>query len=189
MYCIDKLLYIWVHPVYVIIPIYIQGLNMTNTITLPTRTGEHPEIGQKPPQLQFSDFGPEEIRLALKTWAFSTFPNVTEEDTAISVHTTRALWLDDKVQVAHDDAFMPTPGSREFCHLHEDGSFHAVVDVATEDEILKKYWGVRHMYYDRGVKEVLVYAPRNQDELRVAKIIITQSYKYASGDMEFVLKL
>jgi hypothetical protein len=28
------------------------------------------------------------------------------------------------------------------------------------------------MYYDRGVKEMLVYAPRNDDEVIVAKKII-----------------
>jgi hypothetical protein len=158
-------------------------------IDLPAREGEHPEIGQEPPQLQFSDLGPESVRLELKQWAFSTFPNVTEHDTAISVATSRALWLDEKVSAAHDDAFMPTPGSREFCHLHEDGSFHAVVDTSVEDEILAKQWGVRHMYYDRGVKEMLVYAPRNDDEVAVAKAIITESYRYASGDLSFAVDL
>ena len=162
---------------------------MSHNIELPVREGEHPDIGQEPPQLQFSDLGPEEVRLALKAWAFSTFPNVTEQDTAISVPTSRALWLDERVTAAHEDAFMPTPGSREFCHLHEDGSFHAVVDVPIEDEILKKQWGVRHMYYDRGVKEMLVYAPRNDAELIVAKTIIAESYRYASGDNDFVLEV
>jgi len=156
---------------------------------LPVREGHAPEIGQEPPQLQFSDLGPEDIRLALKKWAFSTFPNVIEHDTMISVPTSRALWLHEEVTAAHDDAFMPTPGSREFCHLHEDGSFHAVVDKAIEDEILAKQWGIRHMYYDRGVKEMLVYAPRNKDELAVAKKIVTESYRYASGDNDFVLEL
>lgn len=162
---------------------------MSNTFELPTREGAHPEIGQQPPQLQFSDLGPEDIRMALKTWAFSTFPNVQEHDTLISVPTSRALWLDRGVPAAHDDAFMPPANSREFCHLHEDGSFHAVVDVAVEDKILEKQWGVRHMYYDRGVKEVLVYAPRDDSELRVAKKIIAESYRYASGDTEFALEL
>ena len=109
-----------------------------------------------------------------------------EHDTLISVPTSRALWLDEKVQAAHDDAFMPPSHSREFCHLHEDGSFHTVVDVAVEDEILEKQWGVRHMYYDRGVKEVLVYAPRDENELIVAKRIIVQSYIYATGDTESI---
>lgn len=155
---------------------------------LPIREGCPPQIGQQPPQLQYSDLGPEQIRLALKSWAFSIFPNVQEHDTLISVPSSRALWLDPNVQAAHEDAFMPPPNSREFCHLHEDGSFHAVVDVSVEDEILNKGWGARHMYYDRGVKEVLVYAPRNVDELVVAKKVITESYRYASGDMEFVFE-
>ena len=157
---------------------------MSQTFELPSREGDAPKIGQVPPQLQFSDLGPEAIRLALKKWAFSSFPNVSEHDTLISVPTSRALWLDEGVKAANDDAFMPPPGSREFCHLHEDGSFHAVVDVAVEQEILEKKWGVRHMYYDRGVKEMLVYAPRSEDELCVAQRIITESYRYASGDLE-----
>ncbi|MEH6454438.1 MAG: hypothetical protein V7782_15515 [Psychromonas sp.] len=162
---------------------------MTNTFELPCREGKQPKIGQTPPQLQYSDFGSDQIRLKLKEWSFSTFPNVREHDTLISVPTSRALWLDEKVNTAHKDAFMPPSHSREFCHLHEDGSFHTVVAVAIEDEIIKKQWGVRHMYYNQGVKEMLVYAPRNEDELIIAKNIIVESYRYASGNIEFIPKL
>ena len=162
---------------------------MTKTFELPIRTGHDPEIGQEPPQLQFTDLGPEDIRLALKKWTFEAFPNVREHDTMISVPSSRALWLDEAVPVAHDDAFMPPSGSREFCHLHEDGSLHAVVDVSVENEILEKRWGVRHMYYDMGVKEVLVYAPRDAGELIVAKRIVTESYRYASGNVGFVFNI
>ena len=45
------------------------------------------------------------------------------------------------------------------------------------------------MYYDRGVKEMLVYAPRDEDELTVMKRIIIESYRYASGDLETELEL
>jgi hypothetical protein len=45
------------------------------------------------------------------------------------------------------------------------------------------------MYYDRGVKEMLVYAPRNDVELIVAKKIIAESYRYASGDFDFAFEL
>jgi len=159
---------------------------MTKPFELPFREGTDPEIGQEPPQLQFSDLGPEEIRLKLREWAFSTFPKVREHDTMISVPSSRAMWLDEAVPAAHSDSFMPPSGSREFCHLHQDGSLHAVVDLPIEDEILDKGWGVRHMYYDRGVKEVLVYAPRNDAELIVAKRIITESLRYASGNADFV---
>jgi hypothetical protein len=159
---------------------------MTKKFEVPFREGPRPEIGLEPPQLQFSDLGPEEIRLSLKEWAFCTFPDVREHDTMISVPSSRALWLDEAVPAAHDDAFMPPAGSREFCHLHEDGSFHAVVDLPVENEVLEKRWGVRHMYYDRGVKEILVYAPRTDSELLVAKRIITESFRYASGNVDFV---
>jgi hypothetical protein len=160
---------------------------MSDDFTLPVRQGDPPQIGEVPPQLQYSDLGPEPIRLALKEWAFSAFLNVREHDTLISVPTSRALWLDESVSAAHSDAFMPGRGSREFCHLHEDGSLHGVVDDTVEDEILRKNWGVRHMYYDRGVREMLVYAPRDNDELNVVKQIIVASYRYASGDTNFVL--
>jgi hypothetical protein len=162
---------------------------MTDSFELPCREGAAPQIGQEPPQLQFSDLGPESVKLALKKWAFSSFPNVREHDTMISVKESRALWLDENVQAAHADAFMPPAGSREFCHLHEDGSVHTVVNISVEDEIIEKNWGVRHMYYDRGVKEMLVYAPRNEEELITMKRVIVESYRYASGDLETDFKL
>ncbi len=157
---------------------------MTKSFELPFRAGEAPTIGEQPPQLQFSDLGPDSIKLALIEWAFSSFPNVREHETMISVKESRALWLDEGIQEAHVDAFMPPAGSREFCHLHQDGSVHAVVNIPIEQQIVNKKWGVRHMYYDRGVKEMLVYAPRNEDELTVMKRIIVESYRYASGDLE-----
>jgi hypothetical protein len=152
------------------------------SLELTRREGDAPEIGQQPPQLQFSDLGPEDIRQQLKEWAFGTFPNVEERDTLISVPTTRALWLLESVPAPHADAFMPPAGSREFCHIHQDGSVHAVVDTLVEQEILRSGWGVRHMYFDRGVKEMLIYAPRNPSELATVKGLMVESYRYASGD-------
>ena len=54
---------------------------MNPVLTLPTRQGSAPKIGQHPPQLQFSDFGSDEIKAALKDWTFSAFPHVREHDT------------------------------------------------------------------------------------------------------------
>jgi hypothetical protein len=148
------------------------------------RQGDTPKVGEVPPQLQYSDLGPEEIRNKLFDWCFSTFPDVYEHDTLISVPTTRALWLDEKTPVAHNDAFMPPTGSREFCHLHLDGSLHIVMDTDDEKEVLEKRWGLRHMYYENGVKEVLIFAPRDKMELLVVKRIVVQSYIYAAGSSE-----
>ena len=148
---------------------------------LPERIGEAPEIGQVPPQLQFSDKSPKDIYQKFHDWMFSTFPKVRKETSQISVPTSIAMWLDENEDVGHIDAFMPPSGGREFTHLHLDGSIHTVVGTEVEDEIITKNWGVRHMYYDQGVKEILVYAPRNENEIEIAKTIVIKSYEYATG--------
>ncbi len=148
---------------------------------LPLREGEPPQIGQVPPQLQYTDQSPKDIYGKYHDWMFNTFPKVRKEPTRISVPTTVAMWLDEKENVGHIDAFMIPPGGREFTHLHEDGSIHTIVDSDTEDEILSKNWGVRHMFYDRGIKEILVYAPRNDEDLEIVKTVVIKSYEYATG--------
>ena len=53
---------------------------MKDIFQLQVRKGNPPDIGQVPPQLQFSDLGSDEIRLSLKKWAlmyFRTFENTT----------------------------------------------------------------------------------------------------------------
>lgn len=156
--------------------------NMENTkFTIPKRAGEAPKVGQVPPQLQFSDQSPRDVYQEFHDWMFSTFPKVRKEPTRISVPTSIAMWLDENEDVGHTDAFMPPAGGREFTHLHLDGSVHTVVDTESEDEIINKNWGVRHMYYNQGVKEILVYAPRNQEELEILKTIVVKSYEYATG--------
>jgi hypothetical protein len=153
----------------------------TTNFNLPARHGEAPQIGQVPPQLQFSDKSPRDIYKKCNDWMFSTFPKVRKEPTRISVSTSIAMWLDENEDVGHTDAFMPPSGGREFTHLHLDGSIHTVVGTEVEDEIITKKWGVRHMYYDRGVKEVLIYAPRNEEELEIIKMVVIKSYEYATG--------
>ena len=37
------------------------------------------------------------------------------------------------------------------------------------------------MYYDRGIKAVLVYAPRNEAEIEIVKTIVIKPYEYATG--------
>lgn len=152
------------------------------SFTLTERKGEAPTVGATTPQLQFSDKSPEEIRVKLWDWAFSTFPKVRKETSKISVPTSQALWLHEDEEVANSDAFMPPAGGREFTHLHLDGSIHAVVSTEVENEVINKKWGVRHpLYYSHGVKEILVYAPRNEEEIKVLQAVIIKSYEYATG--------
>lgn len=149
-----------------------------SSFTLPQRSGEPPVTGQQPPQLQFSDRSPRDVYQKMAAWFFSTFPHAREEPTRISVPTSRALWLDESIK-APASSFMPPPGSREFAHLHEDGSFHLVMAVEDEREVIDRGWGLHHPWKERGVNEILVYAPRNDQEIEWLKPVIEASYRFA----------
>lgn len=144
------------------------------------RAGDRPVTNPKPPQLQVTEQSPREIYDALNAWAFSTFDLVREEPTRISVPTARALWLDEGVE-ATPDVFMPPTGSREFAHTHEDGSMHLMLDAKGERRVIDAGWGELHPNHHRGVKEILVYAPRDADELETVKTIVTASYDHVMG--------
>lgn len=152
------------------------------TFTLPVRVGERPKTGDAIPHLQHSDKSPDAIREALKSWALETLPKVREEATRISVSTTRAFWLDEGVAAAHPDCFMPPPGGREFAHLHLDGSLHLCMSDAAVQELVDKAWGEPHPLKNQGVNEVLLYAPRNEEDLEVAKLVLAESHAYATGE-------
>ncbi len=151
------------------------------TLTLPERQGPRPKTGDQVPHLQFSDQSPPEYVSELMDWALSAFADVREEPTRISVATTRALWLDESVPPAHDDAFMPPLGGREFAHVHADGSMHLCVSDKAARELVEKRWGEPHPMKDQGVNEVLCYAPRSLEEIEIVKLALIESYQYATG--------
>lgn len=152
---------------------------------LPKRIGEPPTTGKQPPHLQFSDQSPRELFERMAQWGLvdlpSHIPFIRQHPTLISVPTSRALWLDES-KIAAKDAFMPPPGSREFAHLHADGSWHLVVGEDLVQEILDAGWGERHPWHERGVLEVLVYAPRDEAELQIVKRLVKASIEYASNE-------
>lgn len=156
---------------------------MKQLFILPVREGSKPVTGAMPPHLQFSEQSPEAIWQALCNWAFSVFPLSREEATMISVPTSRALWLDESVTTLPRDAFMPPRGSREFAHVHKDGSMHLCVSHDFAEEVYAKKWGEPHPYKHLGINEILVYAPRNTEELEVVKMTLKAAYYYATGDV------
>ncbi|MEM1180781.1 MAG: luciferase family protein [Acidobacteriota bacterium] len=153
----------------------------SDVFSLPVREGERPQTGGALPHLQLSQKSPDPVREALKAWAIENLPDVREEDTQISVRSTRAFWLAEHVPVRHDDAFMPPAGGREFAHVHLDGSMHLCVSDAAIAEIVAKAWGEPHPLKDHGVNEVLFYAPRDAGELRFAQRALAEAYRYATG--------
>jgi hypothetical protein len=148
-------------------------------LNIKTRNGHKPITGDQPPHLQFSEISPRDIYNSLNDWVFSAFDQVRETPTLISVPTSRALWLDEQVDVG-PEFFMPPQGSREFAHTHEDGSMHLMLSRADERRVMEADWGELHPWHDNGVKEILIYAPRDLDELETIKTIVGSSYNYVT---------
>ena len=154
-------------------------------LKIPKRQGERPQTGDQPPHLQFTEQSPREIYEQMVQWALvdipAGMPELSEQPTRISVPTSRALWLDGSID-APAKAFMPPAGSREFAHLHADGSWHLVVDDDLVRQIDEQSWGERHPWYDRGILEVLVYAPRDLDELPIGQQLVAAAIAHASQE-------
>ena len=152
-----------------------------NVFRLPPRKGNRPRTDNAVPHLQKSQRSPTWLREDLRAWVVDNLEDVREEDTRISVSATRAFWLAEDVEVAREDAFMPPAGSREFAHLHVDGSLHLCLSNACVEEIVEKAWGEVHPLRDKGVNEVLLYAPRDGEELAIARYAVAESWSYATG--------
>ena len=152
-------------------------------LTLTKRVGVKPITNPLPPHLQHNQHSPRKIYHALADWMFNAFPKSREHKTLISVPSSRAMWLDEKIKNTPKDGFMPPPPkSREFAHLHKDGSIHVCLPEKDIDVILDAKWGEPHPYKKYGVNEILVYAPQNKKEMDVLKQVIIASYEYLTND-------
>jgi phospholipase/carboxylesterase len=152
--------------------------NISIELRLPVRTGDRPETGPAIPHLQHTDTSPPETRNQLRDWARSTFDHTSCGTSGISVPTSEAYFLN--TEAVADVELMPPAGSTEWIHLHADGSVHVRLSDADEKEVLAKDWGEPHPLRDRGVREILVYAPRNSEEVDIVKTVFAASYRYAT---------
>ncbi|MER5968861.1 luciferase family protein [Streptomyces sp. NPDC002055] len=144
------------------------------------RTGDRPETGPEVPHLQFTQLSPPEIREELRRWMAAALPGVTTGRSEISAPGSWAVFLAD-VAPAEGARLMPPRWNAEFAHLHADGSLHLALDPADHATFLSSGWGEKHPLYDRGINVVMLYAPRTEAEVEVAKKVIAASYTYATG--------
>ncbi len=108
---------------------------------------------------------------------------VSTSQSAISVPDARGL----KVKPALDtpaDAFL-VPSVGEFAHHHpsHDGSLHLALPPELVADAVAKGWAVAHplagIRLARGM--VMVYGPRDENELHVVAAIVATSHAYATG--------
>ena len=112
-------------------------------------------------------------------------PGVKVEPTPFSLEGSQGWRLDENFALGPDDAFILQ--SPEFGHLHRpsDGSMHMLLPLAFSIVALEKGWGIIHPLTDSISGEnsdyVMIYGPRDEDELKTIWIIAQISYYYARG--------
>ncbi len=135
------------------------------------------------PQEQLDQF-PQDWSLveALSAFAFA-LDGVAERPTRIAPPGSRALTLAPRDAAPDRHAFMV---DLEFAHIHNPpiGSMHLTLPQALRDAAIERGWGLRHPLAVRGLVSpdvVFVFAPRDQSELAVCKLLLKASHAYARG--------
>jgi hypothetical protein len=148
---------------------------------LPERHGERPVTRRGMPHQQLTQNPGPRIYSMLADELFS-LPHVTEEVSAVSVPGARALVLEEDAAKGPEDAFMY---GREFAHLHppHDGSLHLMAPPNWIEELVAKGWAEPHPAAGHLIPRnaVMVYAPRDEAEVRTVTEIVLLSYWRAMG--------
>jgi hypothetical protein len=157
------------------------GRNMNGNI-LQKRSGSRPRTTPTNPHTQLEQNPEREVVEELARRVFA-LPGVEERPSAISVPGARALWLREDVPAGPPEAFMI---GREFAHIHPmpDGSLHAALPPEVAQEAVEKGWAEQHPVARMGYipqNVVMIYAPRNAEEIEVVAGLVVEAYRYAGG--------
>ncbi|MPZ74750.1 MAG: phospholipase [Nitriliruptorales bacterium] len=148
---------------------------------LPVRRGPRPQTTTTNPHTQLDQQPTDPTvreRLAARVFAL---PGVQERPSMISVPGARALCLDQPK--GPRDAFLV---AGEFAHLHPppDLSLHVVLPPRLVEATIDAGWAEIHPAARRGMippNVVMLYAPRDDDDLRVIESLVEASWAYAAG--------
>ena len=156
---------------------------MKDKLALTPRSGTKPETTSRLPHSQLTQHGPDHMVAKLHEWCFS-LAHVANQPSGISVPGSRALVMHDGVDCNHQ-AFMI---GREFAHIHphpDSGSMHVMVTPEDALEVTRKGWGEDHYLVTQGHFPpglVLIFSPRDDEELETIKLIVQRSYEFATGE-------
>ncbi|MCG8381359.1 MAG: DUF5519 family protein [Gammaproteobacteria bacterium] len=149
---------------------------------IPPRQGDRPVTTATNPHEQRSQNPSPEIYSELKARAFS-FQCIDRVPSRISVPGAEALWMHDACCHGPAEAFLV---GNEFAHIHPeyDGSLHLALPEKVANELIEKGWAEPHPVAKLGLIPstiIMVYAPRNYEEVDWVVKIIEASYGFAHG--------
>ena len=145
------------------------------------RTGPRPSTTPTNPHTQLTQNAPIDLQERLFAVA-SSLAGVVAGPSAVSVPGARAFHLPACSHGKHD-AFMV---GREFAHLHppSDGSLHMVLAPNVVAGVIENGWAERHPLAGRHglpANIVMVYGPRDEEELAVVADLVRASHNFATA--------
>lgn len=149
---------------------------------LSRRAGPRPQTSAVPPHLQLDQWPPPSVFAKLIEWSLQ-LKAVNSRQARMASPETRALWLLDDYAHGPADAFID---DHEFCHINAlpEGSLRVTLPDGPRQRILELGWAEQHLMSRSGVLPptlVMVYAPRNDEELEGVSAIVKISYEFARG--------
>jgi hypothetical protein len=155
--------------------------NSDQQLVLETRPGTPPQVPNMVPHQQLDQNSPTDILEDLALYLFS-LEHVEEKSSGISLPSARGAFIKSNI-------FVNSGINREFTHIHMEpgpGSQHLV--LKEKDYLLtnEKGWGIKHPWSDRLTKDglvlMMIYAPRDENDLDQIKKIINAAYNLALSD-------
>src|SRR5918998_5348968 len=144
---------------------------------LRARRGTPPCTTPAYPHEQLTQSGTVALRERLHERA-GALPGVVEGSNGTSAPDTRTYLLEPEYAEGPREAFL---ARGEFAHLHPDGSLHLTLPRELGDEVMVQGWGEVHIDAEtrRGSPIfMMVYAPRDDDELEAVWRIVRSSYEF-----------
>lgn len=158
---------------------YAEG---TKTGPLSRRAGPGPRTTPQTPHVQLDQPAPEPLQGRL--WERMVgLPGVLPGRSGISLPSSAALHLEPRLAAGPREAYLV---GTEFAHLHGDGSgsLHLALPEARAAEVIEQGWAELHPATRMTALPdtwVMVYGPRDDDELAVVWRLVEESYDFALG--------
>jgi phospholipase/carboxylesterase len=156
---------------------------------LPERAGPRRQTTGDVPHQQLDAEPVPEVDAELRRRIFA-LPGVEDRASERSLPGARGLWFTEGLELVRSDVLGGARegvlgSTREFAHIHPDGSLHVWLPVERAIEVHESKWGELHPWVDRegfwdGV--VMVYVPESADDLEIAVRIVVDAYNFITGE-------
>lgn len=156
--------------------------DVTDLAGLPPRRGSRPTTGPLGGHAQYDQNGPAGLGNQLYQW-MASLPGVYTGPSGISAPASRAVHLLGDLALGPDDAFVL---HTEFAHLHApaDGSLHVTLPRTVVTRAIELGWAELHPAALAGARAptlIMLYSPRNIQELEAVRMLVGVSYDFARG--------